>query len=123
MQSSIARFAVRGCGRSSFGQELMTNNEQPNAAVDQDTAIALSKHTLAVDVESDSEDSAAQVVAAITTREGRTASLAAAASAGESTPHYRYLLTSSFLACRLYIGSHTGSNSCMLPAVAQLSSR
>ena len=108
MHSSIARLAVRACGRSSFGQELMANNEQPNAAVDQDTAIELSKHTLAVNVGRRSKDSAAQVVAALTTRGGRTASLAGAASAGESTPHYRYLLTSSFLACRLYIGSNTG---------------
>ena len=57
MHSSIARFAVCTCGRSSFDQELMANNEQRNAAVDQDTTIGLTKHTLAVDVGSDSEDS------------------------------------------------------------------
>ena len=84
IRSSIARVAVRACGRSSFGQVLMANNEQLNSAVDQDTAIGLTEQRLQSMLEAAAKSAAAQAVAALTSRGGGTASLAGSAAAGDS---------------------------------------
>ena len=85
MRSSIARFAVRACGRSSFGQELMANNEQLNSAVDQFTVIGLTEQRLQSMLDAAAKSAAAQAVAALTARWGGTAYLAGSAAASEST--------------------------------------
>ena len=65
--------------------ELIANNKQRNAPVDQDTAIVLTKERLQSMLEAAAKSVAAQAVDALTTRVGRTASLTGSASAGEST--------------------------------------
>ena len=108
MRSYIARFAVCACGRSSFGQELMVNNEQLNSAVDQDTAIGLTEQRLQSMLEAAAKSAAAQAVAALATRGVEQPPLLVLLHQVRSLLHYRYLLTSGFFACRLYIGARTG---------------
>ena len=103
----------------------MVNNEQLNSAVDQDTAIGLTEQRLQSMLEAAAKSAAAQAVAAVTSRGGGTASLAGSAAAGESSlalslPSYkRFSLRSGCTFER----AQAGSNTCMLPAMAQLSSR
>ena len=85
MRSSIARFAVRACGRSSFGRVVMANNGQLNSSVDLYTAIGLTEQRLQSMLEAAAKSAAARAVAALTSRGGGTASLTGSAAAGEST--------------------------------------
>ena len=99
----------------------MANNEQLNSAGDQDTAIGLTEQRLQSMLEAAAKSAAAQAVAALTSRGDGTASLAGSAAASESTlalslPSYkRFSLRSG---CTLE-RAQAGSNTCMLPAMAQ----